>query len=406
MMVTLRHPPIVFQVPKTPLFQIDHPCGIVFISKNPPAKKMARSQTGRSLFSTAVLASPQPQSPFSISNNMTPEEFSAEIETRSAFVAPLRAEISRVLIGQNKLVDRMLVCLLTGNHLLVEGLPGLAKTLAVNTLAQTLQARFGRIQFTPDLLPADVIGTHIYNPGTQEFTAKEGPVFTNLLLADEINRAPAKVQSALLEAMQEKQVTLGGKTRPLPNPFLVMATQNPLDQEGTYPLPEAQMDRFMMKVIVGYPQRDEEREVLRRMSSTVEVPSASAVTTLESITAARTLINDIHVDPKIEDYILDIVFATRAEGRLQLSDRQAGLDLSAFDPLITAGASPRATIQLIRAARCLAFLEGRAHVLPEDVKAIAPDILRHRIIASYEAQAEDMSADTIINQLLDTLRTP
>lgn len=337
---------------------------------------------------------------------MTPEEFSSEIQTRSAFVSPLRAEISRVLIGQTKLVDRMLVCLLTGNHLLVEGLPGLAKTLAVNTLAQTLQARFGRIQFTPDLLPADVIGTHIYNPGTQEFTAKEGPVFTNLLLADEINRAPAKVQSALLEAMQEKQVTLGGQTRPLPNPFLVMATQNPLDQEGTYPLPEAQMDRFMMKVIVGYPQRDEEREVLRRMSSTVSVPTAAAITTLDSITAARSLINDIHVDPKIEDYILDIVFATREEGRLQLSERQAGLDLSAFGPLITAGASPRATIQLVRGARCLAFLNGRAHVLPEDVKEIAPDILRHRIIASYEAQAEDMSADSIINQLLDTLRTP
>lgn len=337
---------------------------------------------------------------------MTPEEFSAEIETRSAFVAPLRNEISRVLIGQIHLVDRMLVCLLTGNHLLVEGLPGLAKTLAVNTLAQTLSARFGRIQFTPDLLPADVIGTHIYNPGTQEFKAKEGPVFTNLLLADEINRAPAKVQSALLEAMQEKQVTLGGETRKLPDPFLVMATQNPLDQEGTYPLPEAQMDRFMMKVIVGYPKRDEEREVLRRMSSTMSAPSASAVTSLESVTSARALINEIHVDPKIEDYILDIVFSTREEGRTQLSERQAGLDLSAFKPLITAGASPRATIQLIRGARCLAFLAGRAHVLPEDVKSIAPDILRHRIIPSYEAQAENMDADVIITQLLDTLRTP
>ncbi|MCX8237296.1 MAG: MoxR family ATPase [Akkermansiaceae bacterium] len=337
---------------------------------------------------------------------MTPEELSAEIQTRSAFITPLRQEIARVLIGQSNLVDRMLICLLTGNHLLVEGLPGLAKTLAVNTLAQALTARFGRIQFTPDLLPADVIGTHIYNPGTQEFRAKEGPVFTNLLLADEINRAPAKVQSALLEAMQEKQVTFGGETRPLPDPFLVMATQNPLDQEGTYPLPEAQMDRFMMKVIVGYPGRDEEREILRRMSSTVSAPSASAVTTLESVTAARSLINEIHVDPKIEDYILDIVFATRAEGRTQLSERQAGLDLSGFDPLITAGASPRATIQLIRGTRCLAFLDGRAHVLPEDVKAIAPDILRHRLIPSYEAQAEDMDADSIINQLLNTLRTP
>lgn len=337
---------------------------------------------------------------------MTPEELSAEIQSHSAFVAPLRLEIARVLIGQNHLVDRMLVCLLTGNHLLVEGLPGLAKTLAVNTLAQTLSAQFGRIQFTPDLLPADVIGTHIYNPGTQEFTAKEGPVFTNLLLADEINRAPAKVQSALLEAMQEKQVTLGGQTRKLPDPFLVMATQNPLDQEGTYPLPEAQMDRFMMKVIVGYPKRDEEREVLRRMSSTTTVPEASSITTLESITSARALINEVHVDPKIEDYILDLVFSTRSDGRSQLSERQAGLDLSSFDPLITAGASPRATIQIIRGARCLAFLEGRAHVLPEDVKAIAPDVLRHRLIPSYEAQAEDMDADTIITLLLDTLRTP
>ncbi|MGC6465247.1 MAG: AAA family ATPase [Akkermansiaceae bacterium] len=337
---------------------------------------------------------------------MNPEELSAEIQSHSAFVAPLRLEIARVLIGQNHLVDRMLVCLLTGNHLLVEGLPGLAKTLAVNTLAQTLSAQFGRIQFTPDLLPADVIGTHIYNPGTQEFTAKEGPVFTNLLLADEINRAPAKVQSALLEAMQEKQVTLGGQTRKLPDPFLVMATQNPLDQEGTYPLPEAQMDRFMMKVIVGYPKRDEEREVLRRMSSTTTVPEASSITTLESITSARALINEVHVDPKIEDYILDLVFSTRSDGRSQLSERQAGLDLSTFDPLITAGASPRATIQIIRGARCLAFLEGRAHVLPEDVKAIAPDVLRHRLIPSYEAQAEDMDADTIITQLLDTLRTP
>lgn len=337
---------------------------------------------------------------------MTQEELSAEITARSSFVAPLRQEISRVLIGQSHLVDRMLVCLLTGNHLLVEGLPGLAKTLAVNTLAQAMTARFGRIQFTPDLLPADVIGTHIYNPGTQEFTAKEGPVFTNLLLADEINRAPAKVQSALLEAMQEKQVTLGGETRQLPSPFLVMATQNPLDQEGTYPLPEAQMDRFMMKVIVDYPARDEEKEVLRRMSSTTTIPEASPVTDLNAIIAARDLINEVNVDPKIEDYILDIVFATRAEGRSQLSERQSGLDLSGFDPLITAGASPRASIQLIRGVRTLAFLDGRSYALPEDVKAIAPDILRHRLIPSYEAQAENMDADALITQLLDTLRTP
>jgi len=353
-----------------------------------------------------VLPSLHHRQAFITFKNMTPEELSHEISSHSTFVTPLRLEIGRVLIGQSHLVDRMLVCLLTGNHLLVEGLPGLAKTLAVNTLAQTLSAQFGRIQFTPDLLPADVIGTHIYNPSTQEFTAKEGPVFTNLLLADEINRAPAKVQSALLEAMQEKQVTLGGQTRKLPDPFLVMATQNPLDQEGTYPLPEAQMDRFMMKVIVGYPSRDEEREVLRRMASTTTVPEASSVTTLEAITSARSLINEIHVDPKIEDYILDLVFSTRPEGRDQLSERQSGLDLSSFDPLIAAGVSPRATIQIIRGARCLAFLEGRAHVLPEDVKSIAPDVLRHRLIPSYEAQAENMDADAIIAQLLDSLRTP
>jgi len=337
---------------------------------------------------------------------MTSTELQAEISKQSAFVTPLRKEISRVLIGQTHLVDRMLICLLTGNHLLVEGLPGLAKTLAVNTLAQALNAGFGRIQFTPDLLPADVIGTHIYNPGTQEFSAKEGPVFTNLLLADEINRAPAKVQSALLEAMQEKQVTLGGATRKLPDPFLVMATQNPLDQEGTYPLPEAQMDRFMMKVIVSYPDRDEEREVLRRMSSTTTIPVAEAVTELSSITTARELINEVHVDPKIEDYILDIVFSTRSDQRDQLSERQKDLNLSFIDPLLSAGASPRATLQMVRGVRTLAFLDGRGHVLPEDVKAIAPDILRHHLIPSYEAQAENMDNDAIIQRILDTLHTP
>ena len=338
--------------------------------------------------------------------NETTNDLSAEIKNRAAFVAPLRAEIGRVLIGQEHLVDRMLICLLTGNHLLVEGLPGLAKTLAVNTLAEALTAQFGRIQFTPDLLPADVIGTHIYNPGSQEFTAKRGPIFTNLLLADEINRAPAKVQSALLEAMQEKQVTLGGDTQKLPSPFLVMATQNPLDQEGTYPLPEAQMDRFMMKVVVSYPKREEEREVLRRMSSTTETPSASPVTDLNTITAARDLINEIKIDPRIEDYILDIVFATREEGRAQLSARQGAVDLSVMNQLITAGASPRATLQLTRGARCLAFLDGRDYVLPEDVKAITADVLRHRIIPSYEAQAENMDADALITQILGTLVAP
>jgi len=329
-----------------------------------------------------------------------------QILEKSSFIAPLREEIGRVLIGQGALVDRMLVCLLTGNHLLVEGLPGLAKTLAVNTLADGLQADFQRIQFTPDLLPADVVGTHVYNPGTQEFTPKRGPVFTNLLLADEINRAPAKVQSALLEAMQERQVTLGGATYDLPEPFLVMATQNPLDQEGTYPLPEAQMDRFMMKVLVGYPDRAEELEVLRRMGPTTRVPAAQAVASLEAVASARGLVDGIRMDERIEHYILDLVLATRPEGRAQLSERQSGLDLEWLAPLLVAGASPRATLMLARGARALAFLDARSHVLPEDVKQLAPDVLRHRIIPSYEAQAENLTTDDVLQRLLDTIRTP
>ena len=333
-------------------------------------------------------------------------DLNAEVEEKAAFVKPLREEISRVLIGQEALVDRMLICLLTGNHLLVEGLPGLAKTLAVNTLASTLSASFQRIQFTPDLLPADVIGTNIYNPETREFSPKRGPVFTNLLLADEINRAPAKVQSALLEAMQEKQVTLGGVTQALPSPFLVMATQNPLDQEGTYPLPEAQMDRFMMKTIVGYPSRNEERDVLRLMGASTSKPKAEAVTDLETVSAARELVDRIHMDEKLEEYLLDLVLATRPEGRKQLSDRQSGAKLDFLDPLLSAGASPRATLVLAQGARALAFLDGRSHVLPEDLKRLAPDILRHRIIPTYEAQAENLDAGAIIARLLDSLRTP
>lgn len=329
-----------------------------------------------------------------------------DIEKNAAFVQPLREEISRVLIGQEGLVDRMLICLLTGNHLLVEGLPGLAKTLAINTLANALSASFRRIQFTPDLLPADVIGTNIYNPDTREFIPKDGPVFTNLLLADEINRAPAKVQSALLEAMQERQITLGGKTRPLPSPFLVMATQNPLDQEGTYPLPEAQMDRFMMKAIVGYPSRDEEREVLHRMGATTTKPEAKPVTGLDAISKARQCIDGIHLDEKLEEYLIDIVLATRPEGRTQLSERQKDAKLDFIEPLLSSGASPRATLMLAQGARALAFLDGRAHVLPEDIKTLAPDILRHRIIPTYEAQAENLDASAIIARLLDTLHTP
>ncbi len=333
-------------------------------------------------------------------------DLQSSVTETSAFVAPLREEIARVLIGQNELVERMLICLLTGNHLLVEGLPGLAKTLAINTLATTLSASFSRIQFTPDLLPADVIGTNVYNPDTRQFTAKEGPVFTNLLLADEINRAPAKVQSALLEAMQEKQVTLGGTTRKLPSPFLVMATQNPLDQEGTYPLPEAQMDRFMMKTIVGYPQRAEELAVLRLMSPTMTKPSANEVTNIESISTARSVVDEIHMDEKIEEYLLDLVLATRVEGRGQLSVRQKDVNLDFLAPLLSAGASPRATLVLAQGARALAFLDNRAYVLPEDIKALAPDVLRHRVIPTYEAQAENLDADAIITRILNTLHTP
>ncbi|MGB6219648.1 AAA family ATPase [Haloferula sp.] len=330
---------------------------------------------------------------------------SAQAEAAS-FIGPLREEIARVLVGQHDLVERMLICLLTGNHLLVEGLPGLAKTLAIRTLADTLDADFRRLQFTPDLLPADVIGTNVFQPSTQEFIPRKGPVFTNLLLADEINRAPAKVQSALLEAMQERQVTLGGETHSLPTPFLVMATQNPIDQEGTYPLPEAQTDRFMMKVIVHYPDREEERRVLQLMASREDKPVARPVTNLEAIARAARAVDSIHLDARIEDYILDLVLATRKEGRSQMSSRQDSKALEFIAPLLSCGASPRATLVLAQGARARALLAGRDHVLPEDVKALAPDVLRHRIILTYEAQAEELDADAILARLLDTLVTP
>lgn len=322
------------------------------------------------------------------------------------FFDDLRQEIGRVLVGQHDLVERMLICLLTHNHLLVEGLPGLAKTLAVRTLADALDADFSRLQFTPDLLPADVIGTNVYQPATQEFIPRKGPVFTNLLLADEINRAPAKVQSALLEAMQERQVTLGGETHQLPSPFLVMATQNPIDQEGTYALPEAQTDRFMMKVVVEYPNREEERRVLQMMSSNQTKPVAKAVTNLAEVTKAAAAVEQVHLDERIEDYILDLVLATRPDGRTQLSSRQDAGALEFLAPLLACGASPRATLVLTQGARARALLNGRDHVLPEDVKFLAPDILRHRIIPSYEAQAEELDADGIITRLLETAVTP
>jgi len=314
----------------------------------------------------------------------------------SGFAARLREEIATVIVGQRVLVDRLLIGLLTNGHVLLEGVPGLAKTLAVKTLAQAIQASFRRVQFTPDLLPADLIGTLVYNPREGSFTTKRGPIFAQLVLADEINRAPAKVQSALLEAMQEHQVTIGDETHPLPDPFLVLATQNPIEQEGTYPLPEAQVDRFMLKLRVEYPSREEERQILDRMATTANQRPANPVVTTADIIAARALVDQVYVDDKVRDYIVSIVFATR-------EPKTFALDLG---PLVEYGASPRATLCLTLAARAHAFLQGRGYVTPQDVKAIAPDVLRHRVIVSYEAEAEEVDADEIVRRVLDGVPVP
>ena len=306
------------------------------------------------------------------------------------------AEVGKRVVGQTYMVERLLIGLLTGGHVLLEGVPGLAKTLTVRTLAETIHTTFSRIQFTPDLLPADVIGTQIYDQSTGRFSIKKGPIFANIVLADEINRAPAKVQAALLEAMQEKQVTIGGETHKLQEPFLVLATQNPIEQEGTYPLPEAQIDRFMLKLTVGYPSRDEEKEVLRRMASGVPIPIAH-MTTPEAILAARKHIAELYVDERMVDYIVDIVHATRYPAEANLKE---------LVPLVEFGASPRATLSLAQASRAHAFLRGRSYVTPDDVKAIAPDVLRHRIVTTYEAEAEDVTSDTIVRRVLDTVPTP
>jgi MoxR-like ATPase len=306
------------------------------------------------------------------------------------------AEVHRRVVGQEYMIERLLIGLLTGGHVLFEGVPGLAKTLTVKTLADTVDASFQRIQFTPDLLPADVVGTTIYNAKTAEFVARPGPIFANIVLADEINRAPAKVQAALLEAMQERQVTIGGETFPLPIPFLVLATQNPIEQEGTYPLPEAQVDRFMLKVRVGYPTRDEEREILRRMSTGAEIAVGHAATP-EEILAARRTIAGLYLDDKISDYILDIVDATRRP-------REHGL--AELAPLIEFGASPRATIAMAVCARAHAFLRGRTYVAPEDVKAIGADVLRHRVVTTYEAEAEDVTSDDLIRRVFEAIPVP
>jgi MoxR-like ATPase len=323
------------------------------------------------------------------------KEAARRIEQASTVLARVRAEVGRVIVGQHAMVDRLLVGLLTGGHILLEGVPGLAKTLAVKSLADTLSLKFRRIQFTPDLLPADLTGTLIYNPREGTFSAKRGPVFAHLVLADEINRAPAKVQSALLEAMQEKQVTLGDESHALEEPFLVLATQNPIEQEGTYPLPEAQSDRFMLKVKIGYPERNEEKEILRR-AGLAALPSLSPQASRDEVLTAREALSAVYVDDKIQEYVLDLVTATR-------KPRDYGLPL---DALVAYGASPRATLFLVRGAQALATLDGRPYVLPEDVKAIAPDVLRHRIHVSYEAEAEGVDGEEVARRILEQVRVP
>ncbi len=318
------------------------------------------------------------------------------VAQHSAFVDDLLAEIGKVIVGQRHMVDRILIGLLAGGHVLLEGVPGLAKTLTVKTLCDAIDARFARIQFTPDLLPGDVIGTTLYNQKTGEFSSKLGPVFANLVLADEINRAPAKVQSALLEAMQERQVTLGDKTYPLPEPFIVMATQNPIEQEGTYPLPEAQVDRFMLMVKVGYPTREEERLVMERMTG-APVSKVSPRTDPAQLLDARKVVRDVYVDDRVKDYIVDVVFSTRDPAARGMKD---------LAPLLEYGASPRASIALNLAARAHAFLRHRGYVTPEDVKAIGPDVLRHRVVLSYEAQAEDISAEDVVRRVFEVVEVP
>jgi MoxR-like ATPase len=313
-----------------------------------------------------------------------------------ALVQGVLRQVGRRVVGQEYMIERLLISILTGGHVLLEGVPGLAKTLTVRTLAETIDTTFHRIQFTPDLLPADVLGTQVFDQSTGQFSVKKGPIFANIILADEINRAPAKVQAALLEAMQEKQVTLGGETFILEEPFLVLATQNPIEQEGTYPLPEAQVDRFMLKLRVGYPSRDEEKEIMRRMAGGDPIPvqhAASPVTIME----ARHRIADLYMDERIVDYIVEIVHATRAPAESGMKD---------LAPLIEFGASPRATIALAQASRAHAFLRGRTFVTPEDVKSIAPDVLRHRVLTTYEAEAEEVTSDTIVAKILSTIESP
>jgi len=319
------------------------------------------------------------------------------IEKESAFLRDVVAEVEGVLVGQRALLEAMLIGLLADGHVLIEGLPGLAKSLAVQSLAAALGGTFRRIQFTPDLLPSDLLGTQVYNPKTGEWSEREGPVFAHFVLADEINRAPAKVQSALLEAMQERQVTLGGTTRPLPRPFLVLATQNPVEQEGTYALPEAQVDRFMLKSVVGYPTKAEEKAIIERMARSAGPPPVRRVASPERVLAARALLDEVRVDDKIEDYVVELVFATRDPG---------SVGLERLRPLILYGASPRASIALVQAGRAHALLQGRAYVTPHDLEVVGMDVLRHRVITTYEAEAEGVTSEAVVRQVLDHVPVP
>jgi MoxR-like ATPase len=319
-----------------------------------------------------------------------------KVEQESVFVERVLTEVGRVIVGQTSMIERLLVGMLCNGHVLLEGVPGLAKTLAVNTLAQTIQATFSRIQFTPDLLPADLVGTMIYNQQTGEFVAKKGPLFAQIVLADEVNRAPAKVQSAMLEAMQEHQVTIGDQTYPMADPFLVLATQNPIEQEGTYPLPEAQVDRFMIKVRVTYPTREEERAIIDRMSSG-EPPVAKPILTTEDILRARAVVDQVYIDAKIKDYIVDLMMATRDPSAYGLQDLEA---------MIEYGCSPRGSICLTKAAKAHAFLRRRGYVTPEDVKAVGMDVLRHRVIVTYEAEAEEKTPEDLIRTIFDHVEVP
>jgi MoxR-like ATPase len=324
------------------------------------------------------------------------KELNEKINKESAIIDMLMLEINKVIVGQKHMSERLLVALLSNGHILLEGVPGLAKTLAISTLAKTIDAKFSRLQFTPDLLPADIIGTQIYSPKNEKFSVKKGPIFANFILADEINRAPAKVQSALLEAMQERQVTIGGESFPLDKPFLVMATQNPIEQEGTYPLPEAQVDRFMLKVVIDYPEKEEEKMIIRHNLAKI-FPTVNAVLKTDAIIRARDLVKEVYMDEKIEQYIIDIVFATRYP-------EQYGLEK--FKDMISFGGSPRASINLAAACKAYAFIKRRGYVIPEDVRALCYDVLRHRIGLTYEAEAENITSEDIITEILNTVEIP